>query len=123
VTFANGLLTYLPPGSYLGNDRFSYTLADSFGATATGNVYMTITTANTRLVNATNISAQPPGTFNVAYTSLLPYYPFSIQYATNLNGLWQLAGPGIVADSNGGFHFLVTNTAGIPQQFFRVRYP
>jgi len=42
VTFTATSITYKPSGAYVGDDSFSYTVVDTHGASATGNVRVTI---------------------------------------------------------------------------------
>ncbi|MBI5387106.1 MAG: HYR domain-containing protein [Verrucomicrobia bacterium] len=48
VTLAGGVVTYTPLASFIGVDRFSYTISDNRGATATGTVVVTVTSGLTQ---------------------------------------------------------------------------
>jgi len=83
VQIVNGLVEYQPMNGYTGEDSFSYTVIDSYGGTATGNV--TVSISNSVLVQGklTNFSKA-----NVAVTIKVGTEEVSV--STNENGEYSL---------------------------------
>jgi len=121
VSLVSGTITYTPPTDYVGSDSFTYTIADTFGATASGTVLITVTTSTsgnpTYNMTGTVISggsitlrgASIPNRTNIVQrtTSISPpitWTPIGTNVA-GANGLWQFTDP---APSNPAFYRSVT---------------
>jgi len=120
VSLVSGTITYTPPTNYVGSDSFTYTIADTFGATASGTVQITVTTSTsgnpTYNITGAVISggitlkgAGIPNRTNVVQrtTSMSPpitWTPIGTNVA-GANGLWQFTDPN---PSNPAFYRSVT---------------
>ncbi len=119
VTLATNYITYTPPGNYLGKDRLSYILSDTYGATNTGFIFVTVVSSNASLVSLTNLVSSN-GNCSATYAGVANY-PYTIDRATNVAGPWTLGFTNITSDASGIFKLIATNSP--PAGFFRARYP
>lgn len=72
VSFTSTGLTYKPNSGFVGTDSFSYTIADSFGATATANVTVNVTAAPVVVTNNPPIAMADSITVVVGQTVIIP---------------------------------------------------
>ena len=82
VTLVGTNITYLPVTNFVGTDLFSFVVSDPYGASSTGTVLVTVTSAN---VPSPNIVVPPAydsgsGTFSVTFAGI-PGYTYTIQTA------------------------------------------
>lgn len=115
-------LTYTPPLTN-GNvtDSFTYTVADSYGATNTGTVTITIATNSTPVT----IMAGPLMNGSITFTFTgTPDYTYIIQSTTNLLPpiMWMSVSTN-TADTNGMFTFTDTNVLNQTNLFYRTITP
>ena len=85
VTMAAGIITYTPPANYTGADSFTYTVSDSFGATGTGTVEVTVEAPSVPPV-IHQLARQPDGSMEVR-ASGSPGETYLIQACGNLGVL------------------------------------
>jgi hypothetical protein len=117
VSLAGGSITYVPAKGFSGADRFSYTLTDLRGASALGNVYVTVAPP---LRFGTIVLSNQVLQLNFTGT---PGSNYVLQTSTNLSaGLWQDAATN-ATDLNGLGVFIETNNLAVPQKFFRIMTP
>ncbi|HSU56078.1 MAG TPA: Ig-like domain repeat protein [Candidatus Dormibacteraeota bacterium] len=120
VSLGGGSLSYTPPTGYVGADSFTYTLSDTFGATATATVNVTV-----RGTNGTGLalSVLPDNTVQLSCTGGVPDRSYLLQATFDL-----LAGPWTtlstnVAGADGAFLFIDTDAAAYPARFYRTAIP
>ncbi|HVM51035.1 MAG TPA: cadherin-like domain-containing protein, partial [Candidatus Acidoferrum sp.] len=123
VTLAGGNVTYQPVTDFSGMDQFSFVVSDTFGATATGAVVVTVSPAN---VPAPNIVVPPAydsgsGTFSVTFAGI-PGLTYSIQWAPAPDGPWAFL-QSATADTNGLFEVLDSELPPPPARYYRTAYP
>lgn len=82
VTLLSGNITYTPVSGFTGTDLFTYTLADSLGATSVGSVQVTVTDAPS--LNRVSYAYDPDaGTMTLTFAGI-PGMTYRVQYATTL---------------------------------------
>ena len=119
VVSNGGWVFYTPAPGFTNGDMFTYTISDSWGATATGVVTVNIRTNNGPSPNLT-ISDLGNGLYAIRGDGI-PDRTYRIQSADAAESTnWQTLGTA-AADSYGIFQFNDTN--GSPQRFYRSVYP
>ncbi|PWU11255.1 MAG: hypothetical protein C5B50_23760 [Verrucomicrobia bacterium] len=112
-------ITYTPPASFVGADRFTYTVGDNHGGFASAYVLVTVTPANQQSANML-----PPvvisGGYQVNFLGL-PGYTYSLQRASSISGPWSNLAT-VTTDSNGLGTYADTN-APSGNAFYRTTYP
>lgn len=72
VSFTSAGVSYKPNSGFVGTDNFSYTIADSFGATATANVTVNVTAAPVLVTNNPPIAMADSIKVVVGQTVIIP---------------------------------------------------
>lgn len=122
LALTNQATQILVPANSLA-DSFSYTIADTHGATTNGTATISIITRPTSHVNAPDLSV--PGGVSASFTGV-PWYFYTAQRATNttFTGLLQTWPVQAWAD---GSIFIWDNFADLtnqpPQAYYRLSYP
>ncbi|HEU5395933.1 MAG TPA: Ig-like domain repeat protein, partial [Verrucomicrobiae bacterium] len=114
-----GTITYVPPADYVGPDSFTYTLADSYGATATGTVNVTVKAANLSGV-LNQLARQPDGSVRVT-ASGLPGQTYLIQASEDLKN-WLTIGTN-QPYANGLILFQDQEATNYPSRYYRLAAP
>ncbi len=123
VTLAGGNITYVPVADFIGTDLFSFVITDTYGASATGSVLVTVTSAN---VPPPNIVVPPAydsgtGTFRVTFAGI-PTYTYTVQWAPAATGPWTFLKTA-TAGTNGLFEVTDTELPPPPARYYRTVYP
>ena len=124
VSIGGNFVIYQPPATN-GNvtDSFSYTVSDSFGATNTGTVTVTILGSSTgQSSNITGIT-MTNGMTLISFAGI-PARTYYVQATTNLppTASWVTIGTN-VAGTNGLFQFLDTQASNYPSRYYRTATP
>jgi hypothetical protein len=83
VALAGATLTYTPPTDYAGADSFTYTLSDTFAATATGTVNVTVYSATNGPERVVSNAVLPDGNQHLVFAGI-PGFTYVVQATTNL---------------------------------------
>lgn len=116
VSVVNGILTYTPVNGFFGTDRFTYTVSDGRGASASA--YVIVTIAGGEGYN--RVSLQAVSGTNVVNFFGIPGLPYLFQRSTNLVD-WTTISSNL-AQPNGQLQFLDTDPPPT-QAFYRTRVP
>jgi subtilisin-like proprotein convertase family protein len=118
VALSDGWVYYTPPLDFAGPDSFSYTIVDSFGATAAGTV-----TVEPLLsygpVQSASFTQLSNGTYSVTFSGI-PWNTYTIQYTLDQStGVWQTLGTA-PANSWGAIEYVDTPPQGSPPRYYRA---
>ncbi|HZM02852.1 MAG TPA: MBG domain-containing protein, partial [Candidatus Saccharimonadales bacterium] len=106
-------------------DRFTYTVSDTFGATSTGTIVVTILTNTTPVTGGGgSTGVLPNGSVDIGFKGT-PGYTYYIQATTNLLGssiIWTTVSTN-VADSNGNINYIDTTATNNVGRYFRTETP
>jgi len=111
---------YVPPTNYTGADSFTYVVADSFGATATNTVTVTVNPANVSRPLVTSITKQADGTMQIEGSGT-PSYTYWLQASTNMSA-WTLINTNST-DTNGAVTCYDTGATNYANRFYRLQVP
>ena len=120
VSLSGTTIIYTPPTNYVGADSFNYTVSDTYGATGTGTVSVTIESIQ---VSPTiqNLTQLPDGNMQIK-ASGIPGESYVIQAAADLNSPWNAIGTN-AADINGVIVFSDLNATNYTGRFYRLAAP
>jgi hypothetical protein len=113
VTVSGASVIYTPPTNYVGSDDFNYTITDSFGATGTGKVLVTINSADVTL----SISLQASGDIKVTGVGV-PSRMYALQASNELVDWVDIQTA--AASAAGRIEFIVPQAADKPMRFYRT---
>ena len=85
VSLESGLVTYIPPAGYSGQDQFTYIVSDGCG-TSEGTVNVTVTSTNAPTLNVVSVTTTP--TNRVVEFSGIPFLTYIVQWSSAANGPW-----------------------------------
>ena len=104
-------------------DKFSYTITDGQGGTATGIVILALQTPSTaQTPNILGLTVNGDSSVTIQFVGI-PNYTYKVQATTNLvSPAWQVIGSG-QAGTNGLWQFTDTNAALYPMRYYRTQYP
>ena len=121
VSLSGPWVYYTPPAGSTNGDSFTYTIADSFNATATGTVSVTIQSAPVPAPNL-EIRDLANGSFLLRFDGI-PATTYRIEWTDDvaLAG-WQTLGSS-TADAFGAFTLIDTPPGGQPRRFYRSVHP
>jgi hypothetical protein len=119
VVLSSGQVTYTPLAGYTGPDLFTYTVADAYGASSTGNVFVYVVNGAIPAQGAVTIQANG-GSYTVTFRGT-PGTTYSIQRATAVTGPWNPISTQTVPPSG---IIAITDSAPPPgQAFYKVTPP
>jgi hypothetical protein len=102
VTSNGSSVIYTPVSSFVGADRFSYTITDGQGYNATADVEILVVSAN--VPSQSQVSLEPtPNGFLIRFAGI-PGRSYDVQRATNLTGPWTTLAA-LVAPPHGIFEY------------------
>jgi hypothetical protein len=123
VTLAGGNVTYQSVTNYVGMDLFSFVVSDPYGASATGTVLVTVTSASVPppyvVVPPTYDSGS--GTLQVTFAGL-PNHTYTIQTAPSPTGPWSFLKT-VTTGSDGLIVVTDSDLPPPPARYHRVVYP
>lgn len=125
LTTNGAFITYTPPATN-GNvtDTFNYIVQDTFGATASNTVTITVQSeANGPSVNITGLATLSNGTMQIGFAGI-PNYTYLVEGTTNLTTpiTWTVLGTN-VAGTNGLFQFTDLDATNHPTRYYRTAVP
>ena len=123
VTLVGGDISYTPALNFIGTDLFSFVVSDPYGASGTGTVLVTVTSAN---VPPPNVVIPPAydsasGTFSVTFAGI-PNYTYTVQSAPSPTGPWSFLKTA-TAGTNGLFEVTDAELPPPPARYYRMVYP
>ena len=123
VALVAGNLTYQPVTDFIGTDLFSFVVSDPYGASSTGTVLVTVTSASIPAPNVVIPAAYDSGsgTFSVTFAGI-PGYIYTIQTAVSPLGPWSFL-KFATAGTNGLFEVIDAQVPPPPAQYYRTVYP
>jgi hypothetical protein len=119
---SGGIITYTPAAAFSGNDSFTVTINDGFGAVdITLTVTVTADPLFTSPANAPRLTALPGGAKRIAFNGI-PGRTYAIQRSTTMEpDSWeQIAAVQAAADSTVGYD---DPAPPQPSAFYRIAYP
>ena len=119
VTLSGGSVTYTPVTDFTGLDRFSYTISDGRGGTATANVTIFVSDGHLPGPNAVAIAASGNG-FRIRFAGA-PGQTYELQRASVITGPWTTLTT-MVAPSYGIIEYN-DQTPPLGMAFYRVVSP
>lgn len=117
ITWQGEWIYYTPLTGFTNTDLFTYTIADSFGAMATGTVLVEVMADAVPSPNLT-ITNPGGGSYLIQFDGI-PGATYGIEYSeTSTNLVWLLLGTA-TADPMGLFYFIDTPSGSSGQRFYR----
>jgi hypothetical protein len=118
-----GTITYAPATNFVGADSFSFVVTDTYGASGTGTVLVTVTSAN---VPSPNVVVPPAydsesGTFSVTFAGI-PGFVYTVQWAPTVTGAWSFL-QSATSGPDGLFQVTDTPEPPPPSRYYRTVYP
>jgi hypothetical protein len=102
------------------NDKFTYTISDGQGGTATGSVFISIVNVTgTNSVISLQTSVPSAGQATLRFAGI-PGFTYVTQYATNVNGPWVDFATNVAA-GNGLWTNIDVNATNV-SRFYRAKY-
>jgi hypothetical protein len=120
VVLSSNQVTYTPTLNYVGPDRFTYTITDGHGSTASAAVLINVRSDNEIYGNMLPPTAVSNG-YRVSFLGI-PGRIYTLQRATNVHGPWITIGAVLAGSNNGLGIFTDTNPPPV-SAFYRTRYP
>ena len=122
VTVTNNVGVYTSPASFTGQDEFTYTLVNAQGATAIGQVLVSVQASNLPPVTiALPPRLLPNGHFHVGFAGL-PGVTYVIQSASEVTGPWSTLTT-LTGNTNGQFELEDPAPPTLPRRFYRAVGP
>jgi fibronectin-binding autotransporter adhesin len=123
ITLTGGNVNYTPVTDFVGTDAFSFVLSDTYGASATGMVVVTVSALNPPPPNIVVPPAydSASGTFTVTFAGI-PNLTYSVQWAAAPTGPWDFLATA-TAGTNGLFEVSDTELPPPPARYYRTTYP
>jgi hypothetical protein len=118
VSVAGEVITYVPPGNFLGTDTFQYTAADRFGGTATGHVYVKVL-GEAPSLNFLSIVQTAQGI--VLQFAGIPGQRYLVQAADQVTGPWVNVAAPITAEPSGLIQWEDQQTPLPSVRFYRTQ--
>jgi hypothetical protein len=126
VSLAAGLVTYSPRANFVGNDTFTYTIADGRGGTASGTVMATVGNGGAAPLNIVFGPTLDGGQFAVRFAGI-PGLTYTIQAAPTPNGPWSKVANLTAPSTDTGFGIGVFEfrepVTGESARYYRTVYP
>ena len=118
VLFANGVAAYQAPANFIGTGSFTYTIADGFGGTASGQVTVAVQTSANALPQLSGIQAGANGIITFVFAGP-PSTGYQVETSTDLHTWTPMGSVQTGADGFFGIDESPANSA----RFFRVKNP
>jgi hypothetical protein len=115
VALSGGVITYVPPANFNGQDSFQYTITDGNGGGATGDVIVTIWPP----LKVSSIARQTDGHIILQFSGI-PGGDYTIETGTDLRD-WIVAGA-VTETTLGHFQFDDSTAASAESRFYRLRW-
>lgn len=126
VALASGLVTYTPAANFSGNDSFTYTISDGYGATAVGTVTATVGNGGAVSLNIVFGPTIEGGNFVVGFAGV-PGLTYTIESAPDLASPWTKVANVVAPTTDQGFGIGVFEYTepvnGSSTRLFRTVYP
>ena len=119
ASMGSGVVNYTPVTGYIGADRFTYTVSDGRGGTASAFVLLQVRSADQPSGNMFS-PAPVPGGYLVSFAGI-PNRTYTLERATNVSGPWMILAP-VTANSNGIGRYTDTDAPPV-SAFYRTIYP
>ncbi len=117
VVLNAGTITYTPLAAFVGNDSFTYTIADGRGGVASGTVSVTVTAAGQPSVVVVSLTV-PSGSATAVSFQGIPGVTYIVQSSDDLVSAWTDRST-VIADNAGAFSF--SDSIPLPpKRFYRV---
>jgi hypothetical protein len=120
IVFNGDTVTYTPVTNYTGADSFTYTVTDTNGGTATGNVLVSVECSTNNSTTMLPPTLLPGGSYQINFTGM-PNCPYGMQRATVLTGPW--TNLGTVTVSGAGIGQFVDANPPPSTAFYRTVLP
>lgn len=120
VSFNGLAVIYFPPTAYIGSDSFTFTVSDSYGATATGNVFVTIEPPSLSRPFINGLTRQVGRNVQLRCSGV-PGQTYLLQASTALNNCSTVSTNS--ANASGVILFLDQNAVSYPLRFYRLAVP
>jgi hypothetical protein len=120
VTLTSSNVIYAPVMGFAGTDRFSYTIGDGRGGTATAQVEVLVASGNLPSANKVSLELLAGGSVRVRFAGI-PGHNYLVQRATDVEGPWTTA-----ATLTAPLHGLIEYVDASPPQptaFYRTTVP
>ncbi len=118
VSLGGTTITYTPPTDFIGDDSFTYTLVDSFGATNIGTVNVTVNSDTNTPQRVVAIETLPDNNVAITFAGI-PGYTYFIQANTNLaTATWTTIATNI-AGANGLFTYSDLEATNYTSRYYR----
>lgn len=118
VVLSGNAVFYTPATNFVGQDQFTYTLADSEGTQAQGTVSVNVVSLNPPGHNSLMMIGAPGNLFLLYAGAGSAAY--AVQYANSLPGPWFTLSPNLTAGTSGLVEFNDLTTSGSRTRFYRV---
>jgi hypothetical protein len=120
VAFDGTNVVYTPPAGYTGPDLFTFTVSDSFASSATGQVYVTVSSSTTPRPILTAVQRQTDGGMLITGSGIANQI-YVLQTSTTLSS-WSAVATNS-ANAQGAISFLDPNAPNYSQRFYRLLVP
>jgi len=119
VVLSAGSLTYTPPTNYAGADSFTYTIIDSYGATANATVNVNVRATGGQNQTIVSLVSQPDGSKFLTFAGI-PGRSYNVQAAATVPSASWATLATLAAGTNGLFSFADTDATNHPVRFYRT---
>jgi hypothetical protein len=119
VVLSAGVVNYTPVSGFVGLDRFTFTVSDDRGGTATGNVLVTVIAGNAPSLNMLP-PVYIPGAVQIRFAGIVGR-TYSVQRAPAVTGPWTTIGTATVGPT--GIASFNDDNPPPDSAFYRTAYP
>jgi hypothetical protein len=118
VLVSGDTLTYTPPASYSGTDSFNYVVTDTYGATNTGTVAVTVYSPTNQPDRVVSIQTLPDGNQGITFAGI-PGFTYVVQATPSLSPASWAPVSTNTASLDGLFIFDDLNATNFPTRYYR----